>query len=204
MAALDGLLTLSLAALAAGAIGVLTGLGFTAFNLGDASLWAIALAALSFLPATAAIHRYRRRARARGMADEYDQTFNQLLPGESDELAQAWHDAAQLAPAHTRELADARTACAALLQQHIAASESYDTALLDRATILERNVPALVSETQAVAQTASPKDRDITVLQMVNALGEVGTRARTALESNSADQRDHLSARRQHLLDRFE
>lgn len=112
---------------------------------------------------------------------------------EAEALASAWRSAIDLAP--VAGLDRPRTACARFLAA-VENSADNDPATLDTIVFVQRHVPGLVDDTQAVLATAGAEERGEEIANLVEELHQLGLDCEADLAELNARARDRLKIRR--------
>lgn len=118
----------------------------------------------------------------------------------ADELDDAW----TLAVSLTGEivLRDAQNACAKLLES-ADSSPTIDAGLIDAASFVRRQVPALVQETVTVCTIADEGTCTRARLDLVSRLLEIGEMAKKISRDRNSTAQESLSLRHAHIVNRL-
>lgn len=171
--------------------------GVAADGLGwDGTLIGVAVTTLGFVPAMQMVRRWRSsRSQREDAAKHSADPSPSVTP--LDPHGRAWATACALAPKASLETAkDASMRVLALS----ATDGMVDPEVLERATVLRRHVPALVSETEALIATLSRAERSGAIKELVADLRALGVQAAELLSRQESGVREKLAVRRTRLF----
>lgn len=121
-------------------------------------------------------------------------------PEPANDLDDAWTKAVTLTG--EAALRDAQAACAKLLAS-ADSSPTIDAGLIDAASFVRRQVPALVQETDTFCTVADEGAYTRARLDLVSRLFEIGKMAREVVQERNSRARESLSLRHAHIASRL-
>ncbi len=180
---------------AAGGLGIAASNAASAWGWGETGIFGTLVGLGSFCAFALFGFRRRRRAGTDGSLDK------PAVPPERDPaVTQAWDSALALAPRDRERIGAARSACARLTE--LAEGEGGNPELIDCAVFVRRNVPELVSTTQAVIVDADAGEKAGLVEALVADLVAIGQRAAVEVKRAGSPLRDKHAALRAHVARR--